>query len=579
MHALCLSRLSDPTPARTGARHVWMTARVLAAVLACAGMEPAAAGAILVGSDPEACTKPSIQEAIDWVNDEIGAGYSLVVVTDDVADGVYHENLDVDMDDGVSLEIVGGYRSCSDLTPTGGKASIYGGGDDAPVMQVRGQAEVVLRNLWMEGGVEGIDWEGRGRIVLHDTTINNNRDIGVRVEGHDGTARLELLGGNVISHNSNGVRLASAVYESESNGSAMFVRGPDNRIVQNRGFGIEVLPGGYFDADGILVSENAWDGIFLDIWRGTAPHVSLLYSSNPDAPATIELNGGRGISFSAAARPHRFCTRNVAIHANRDGAIRAAGAHADLEMNGATCEFPPEADVRCPTPAASGQCNTITGHDARADRPLIAAVDGARIDLNRMLIFGNVASSVLSTNLGTATSDSSITMSTSVVIDNVLRDNLFEALNDGVVDVWESTVSRNQGGFSYSFLGIDPALLQATNSVIDQPQTLVRRESGDPANTRLTRVLASNIDGTTTGDEVLLGTPRFQDPLGRLEPDSPGIDYAPAGGGTDLDGRPRDIDAVMVADVHGPRDLGAFESQVRETALFEDGFEHPSPSR
>lgn len=32
---------------------------------------------------------------------------SLVVVTDDVADGVYHENLDVDMDDGVSLEIVG----------------------------------------------------------------------------------------------------------------------------------------------------------------------------------------------------------------------------------------------------------------------------------------------------------------------------------------------------------------------------------------------------------------------------------------------------------------------------------------
>lgn len=110
-------------------------------------------------------------------------------------------------------------------------------------MQVRGQAEVGLRNLWMEGGVEGIDWEGRGRIVLHDTTINNNRDIGVRVEGHDGTARLELLGGNVISHNSNGVRLASAVYESESNGSAMFVRGPDNRIVQNRGFGIEVLPG------------------------------------------------------------------------------------------------------------------------------------------------------------------------------------------------------------------------------------------------------------------------------------------------------------------------------------------------
>jgi len=46
-----------------------------------------------------------------------------------------------------------------------------------------------------------------------------------------------------------------------------------------------------------------------------------------------------------------------------------------------------------------------------------------------------------------------------------------------------------------------------------------------------------------------------------LKPYSPGVDYAPAQGGTDLDGLPRTIDLTSKVNLYGPRDLGAYETQ------------------
>jgi hypothetical protein len=275
----------------------------------------------------------------------------------------------------------------------------------------------------------------------------------------------------------------------------------------------------------------------------------------------------------ATESPYRLCTRNIAITDNGNRPIHVAGPGAVFEMNTA-CGFPAEAEFACGP--SLGWCNAIDNNHAAAGKPLVAAVSGGSILLDRVHIAENSASSILSTNLGTPSSLSAITLTTSIVSRNVLRDNLFESLNGGVVDIWDSTVTRNTGSFPLSLVGIDPALLQVTNSIIDQPQALLERQ-GNPAAVRITRVLAPNDVGTGAGDEVLLGRPTYYFPDSiHLDVTSLGVDHAPPGGGTDLGGHPRDVDTIGIPNQHGPRDLGAFESQVTEYIIdrvFEDGFD------
>jgi hypothetical protein len=68
-------------------------------------------------------------------------------------------------------------------------------------------------------------------------------------------------------------------------------------------------------------------------------------------------------------------------------------------------------------------------------------------------------------------------------------------------------------------------------------------------------------DGSTlpSPPSVLVGTPDFVDPANdyHLAPGSPGIDFAPAAGGVDLDNRTRDIDIPRLPNLFGPRDIGA----------------------
>lgn len=154
---------------------------------------------------------------------------------------------------------------------------------------------------------------------------------------------------------------------------------------------------------------------------------------------------------------------------------------------------------------------------------------------------------------------------------------MFEALNGGIVDIWDSTIAGNDGSFQISLVGSDPTLFQVVNSIIDQPQALVYLSNGPVATTHLDRVLAHNNAGAQPTDEIVLGQPTYRDGYGRLAPGSLGIDVAPVGGGTDFDGNPRDVDTVNLPNQHGPRDLGAFESQVTTLdTIYADGFDAAS---
>ena len=542
----------------------------------------AQAGAIVVGKTTTGhCTVSTIKKAIERA--ETLGGYNLILVTDDVANGVWKENLlMLDLPAGLQIEIVGGFNNCADLAPTGGKASIYGGEADRPVLEIVGLADVTLRDLWMEGGSRdddssagGISFRGRGRLQLESVQVAQSRGTpaanGIDLRGIDGEARLEFSGGTQVTGQANVgiVAVGTAVVSIHGDGNSIH----DNAA----GLYLESPAFADIGATGPVLSNNAGYGLFIKAESDNSGRTTRLYSTDPARPLEISGNSGGAIHFESTQAPYWLCTRNLAIRNNAStvagvSVVHAKGNHANIEMNGTNCEFPPEADIQCPIGAT---CRDFTFNTSADGKPLVAAVDGATIAFDRVLFKGNRASSILSTNLGiSTTSASSITLTRSVVAYNDLRDNLFEALNGGVVDIWESTVKDNIGLFQISFVGINPRLLQMTNSILDQAQILLANE-GLASAVRFTNVLAQNEIGTDgVQREIILGSPTYVDSFGRLAPGSLGIDYAPAGGGEDFDGQPRDIDIPGRPNVHGPRDLGAFEVQQGDfDAIFANGFD------
>ncbi len=515
----------------------------------------------------------TIQAAINRANGF--GGYNLILVTDDVADGVWHENLKMEnLRSDLSLEIVGGFNNCAELASTGDKADIYGGDEQRPVLKIRGRVDVKLRNLWMEGGTRengityggGIYFKGSGSVELANVKVTHNYPQGIEFDGSGGDAQLKFVGAvDVSNHVWNGIGVKGT--------AELVIHGDGNTIRENGWLGIGISAPAFADigATGKILFGNGEGGIAVEGIKSNPGRTTRMYSTDPANPLAIEGNRDKAVIVNGVESPYRLCLKNVAITNNTAHAIYARGAQAQLDLN-TDCDYPPEANFSCVAPGDAG-CNSIDRNVTPPGKPLIAAVDGAQITIDRMRIVGNTASSILSTNLGTATSASSITMTNSVVAINTLRDNLFESLGDGIVDIYESTMVRNAGGFGLSLVGIDPGLLQVTNSIIDQPQALMDLQ-GDPATARLNRVMVRNSTGAHLGDDLLISAPAYVPNSFRLQTDSPGVDYAPPGGGIDYDGNPRDVDTIGVINRYGPRDLGAYESQsLLSDRIFKGDFE------
>jgi hypothetical protein len=524
----------------------------------------ALAGAIVVGEGAD-CSYATIQEAIDRAYElcRMGfCGYNLILVTDDVRDSVHHENLtitDMAAYPDLSIEIAGGYNNCRDLEPTAfGKASLYGGGQNRPSIRMTDVANVRLRDLWIDGGSKGIEWIGRGEVALTDVTVNHST-IGVYVSSSDGSPYLSLLGGvDIVGHDTQGI--------AAWGNSVITVRGDRNSIHGNGQGGIRLNTGAVVDigASGKVVADNGGYGLAIDASGLSSARTSYLYSTNPADPLRISGNDGGAIWLLSENSDYSLCAANIGIDGNAGSAIRAAGAHARLELNSENCVIPQQPPISCPLPMGPGMCNAIAGNPGADNALLVAAVDGASILMRRVLLTNNTASTLLSTNRGeTDNSASSITLTDSLVSGNTVRDDLFESQRGGIVDIWDSTVRLNSGTFQTSFIGIAPGLMQMTNSILDQEQDLVALAGTNGSTTHFTHVLARNTNGAPKGNDILLGQPSYLDGgIGQLAPTSPGVDYAPAGGGVDFGGHPRDVDTLGLPNQFGPRDLGAFESQV-----------------
>ena len=535
------------------------------------GIRTADAGTILVGKTPGVCTKHTLESAIEWANTL--DGYNVIMVTDDAPGGEYRENVHVgNLKPGLRLEIRGGYRSCTDPTPSGERfARIRGAATGEPVLHLGGStADVTLTGLHFSGGSHGIELDGPLTLRLRgDATsalyVTENLGDGIRLHfagGDNASVRptLDVAGRlGVWANGGAGIK----AYDK----ALISIAGAGISITENGGHGIEIhspAEGGIKGSGNVLAS-NAGYGLWIESTHSFSGFRSMaLESIDRTTPLAISYNARGAIYMRAPLSDNAYTVsaQGVAIHHNNGRPIYAEGDGADLHINSTGCGQRLVPSTLCGSIAHNSTHNSVF--------PLIAAVDGARMNVENAWISDNFASSILSTNLGTRSAPSSITLSNSVVTANDVVDTLFESLNGGIVDIWESTVMRNIGVFGFSFVGIDPALLQATNSIIDQPQVLLTLE-GDVSTTHFTRILARNRAGASAEDEILSGQPRYRDAFGRLEADSPGVDYAPPGGGHDFDLNPRDIDIASVQNHHGPRDLGAFE--IPGYMVFHSGFE------
>jgi len=542
----------------------------------------AMAGVITVGSAGTNgnCTKPTLQSAIDYARN-LG-GYNVIYVTRDVAGAVWHENITMEnLPPTLSIDIVGGFDDCDAGAPNGHTIVSSTLGSTRPVFKISGAGTVGLYALDIINGnggtlhhAGGIDYRGRGSLVLGDTSVRGNglsvHELdtagGIHFEGSGGQAHLGFLDDVFVMDNSwNGVVVrgtATFVVEAararfwRNSGSGLVVRAPATASI---------------GSSGAVFSGNSRFGMHVDTSAmSTATLRTHIYST--DAANVLQFSANRRgallVTNAEGSPRHNLCTRNIRIGEHilsgewqdfAGSAVRVDGPGARLEMNtvGGDCFFPSPAAIVC----LSEHCNTIASNTASAGSPLVSVTNGGAAVIDHAHIANNTAASIFSTNFGTGLSNAILLVATSLVAENTVSDHLVEAGDGSFLLVSELTFAANAGTFQHSLASHSPTLLSMASSIVDQNEPLVAPGSTSE-NTALDRVLTRNAVGAHDDDVILIDRPEFVPFSYRLSAGSPGVDYAVAVGGSDLDGNPRDVDTLGIVNIEGPRDLGAFESQV-----------------
>ena len=534
------------------------------------GVPGVRAADIVVGQGVE-CTTATIQAAIDRANSL--AGHHRILVTDDTPGGVHTENLRVHgLREDLTLEIVGGFADCASLEPNeSGMATLEDSRRETDLLDIEGHARLSLRALQMIGGRNGVRWRGHGRVVLTELVLEGGRLDGISVTGSDAEAEVELTGG--VEVRGHGIDWSDTAGIHVRADARLIIRGDGNRITENS-VGIRTQGSGYVDigATGPVISDNRATGLVLSTGIEGAPP-SRVFSTDPANPLRIVGNRAAAIYLTPDNGMRQLCMRNVALGGSRGPAITAWNSEGSVEWNGAVCSFPAEADVACAASDEPIACNRISAHVTSG--PLVLAARGARVALHRVLLTGNTASAIAAVNpRSVLPAASEISLSTAVVRANTVTDALFDVSMGGSLALRDATVFGNSGSFGRAFSQLAPAHVHVVDSIIDQTQDLIGENGTGVLQARFDRVLAGNRIGAPKDADIVVGMPHYASASGHLATDSAGVDHAPAGGGVDLDGNPRDVDTLGIPNVHGPRDLGAFEVQAKAIdAIFAHGFD------
>lgn len=549
-------------------------AAALCLCLAAAGGFPAAAraGVIWVGAAGTGCTTSSLQQAIDQAlaapgPDEVRIARSLV-----------HTGVQLNVADQDVL-LSGGWARCGDAAAQTQPTRLSGmGGAADPVLRIRGGGVVELRGLQItqgdadagEGG--GIDYRGRGRLSLQEVSVDTNSAAdwvaGIRFEGVGGEARLVLLDDvSVMANNGRGITvLGTATLEMLRERNYIWSNAANGLVVFAPARAEIGAPSA--DSRGVFY-RNAHAAIYAATTPGVAGEATVkLFSVDPQRPLALTENGGPAVevhSEEAGPGQMKVCLKDLHIARNRIGAnygaagnlFRVIGQGAQLALN-TDCAYPAQATIQC-TELGRTHCNLIQDNIGQPNAPLIAALDGGSVILRRARLTGNAGDSVLA-----ALNSGSTLEATSLILDkNRVSRGIIEAASQGALVATNLTIAEHTdaaGGRNFtSFIGSNPAQLSINASILSQDVNVL---SATGANIRLNQVLSPVRGGTRAGVDTLVdGWPNFLRGTYKLAPNAVGVDWVPAAGGLDIDGRPRDVDNAGRANHQGVRDLGAFETE------------------
>jgi hypothetical protein len=498
-------------------------------------------------------------------------------------------------------------------------------GFNAPgrVLTITGNSVVTLRNLRVMrgdaggGSGGGILYNGFGFLNLESSDVLLNTAAyggGINVIGNGGTAALQLFANSQILNNTAGVSGGGIRLE----GTARLVATKAqtwigyNHANAGYGGGVEVIAparadigsGGY-NGTGVVSYNDAVDGGGISINANANSATVRLFTTDPANPVLIENNvasdRGGGVYLGMTDFPGGIlCGYDFRIDANQasDGAAIYAdydpgvftdtGSEVHLNTglsNSPSCgpeTLPSLGAVDCApgVPCSEIARNVAANVNAQpTDGAVVTLATTSQLEADPVAFRGNNAANILRLGGGTYPGAFDAILRNCLIAGNHTQHELISVRGGRDIGINGCTIAANTIDNGYSiYANAGDQGLRLVNSIIDQPGRLALDYVGDNALRSLSYLIA-NETMTLGGATYSQGnTPVYVDPANgdfHLAPNSPGVDYAPAQGGYDLDGKPRTVDLPAKPNLSGARDLGAYERQDGAVIdeLFQDGFE------
>lgn len=563
------------------------------------------------------CPFSTIQAAVDAARDTPGVDY--VWISNDLVSGARHdytgEHVYVNDVDGVIIE--GGFISCADpnIDPSDYTTISGASNDGGPVFDISSAGgDVFLGNLLITGANRddgasggGISFTGQvgGALLLSNATVSFNHagyGGGINVNGAAAPAALVLEQNSLILSNSASTSGGGIRLEGNTN---LYMLQPETFVAFNDapggyGGGVEIIgpaaahigSPGYDGAPVIFDNSAAYGGGIAAIGgqNEALDANAYLFTTDPQNPVQVSNNIASQTGGAVYLKPtvtfdfdeyHYAYASLCAFDFRMDDNIAQEGTAiygdtdtynlgldhigTDATLTTLTSQGCDTAEVACADGVA---CNTMNGNVAEdtfgsptPGSTILMQTAGA-LTIYGLHLHGAEGASAI------RTFDVQNDFQNCLVTDNAFSADAFVFENDDDIALSQTTmrgctIAGNAiGGGAVISSGRNVGLY---TSIVDQPG-VASISLFDSATATVSYVLAADLDGLPVQNDVVQGSPLYVDAASgdyHLQRTSPGVDFAPRGGGTDLDRQPRDIDLGDIVNVFGPRDLGAFEIQTQ----------------
>lgn len=518
---------------------------------------------------------------------------------------------------GATLTLGGGTLIESNTaTNYGGGVSIYGGGSSMKVVTLDASS-AIKSNTAPSGG--GIEFGGSGSLELDNTRVENNTATdGGGISVDDG-GTLTLGAGTFITFNTatgNGGGIladgAARVLALQPNTEIAF-----NHAANGYGGGIDVVAPAQADIgspgfNGLAVvygNDAKYGGGIAGYSISGYSAVVRLFTTDPRNPVAVSGNfashTGGGIYLNVnGTYESDLCAYNFridsnsapegsAIYADEDSeAGNYTGANVFLNTNISNfCTEPVTIDTLGSVGCAPGVvCNTVNQNlsidslsNPTAGSAILVQTAGGLI-VNRLIMRKNQGAHVIRT-FGPYGSSAYGSIVNCLIADNTLTAEMIRIEDDGLSPAEATTFNGctivNNGNAGAPVIYSAHALT-LTNDIIDELGINTLNYAGPGGGLNVSYVLATDTSTLPAAAGIDQGEPLYVDAANfdyHLQPTSAGIDFAPASGGQDLDGNPRDVDLATVPNNYGPRDIGAYERQNRfqcgaSDSIFCNGYDY-----